>query len=391
MPLNIVDYLKFFYYSFFRSKGTPGSLSLKRFFLLVFLFFAYPIWNVYIRLGYYLDRIFFSDFKQGQYRDPVFIVGNYRSGSTFFHRLLLRDQQSTCLKAWEIYFSPAIIQRQFLRLINRISRLIGNPVVKFINAFDRSLNDIYSMHRTGLFTYEQDSQLFYHSWSSYNLFAVFPYPELVKKYIYYDQQVPEKQRKKEFTYYRNALKRHMYLHPEKQYVSKNPDFSPAVETLLDFFPNAKFINIVRPPEQMFPSTVNLWANNWRAYGSPVEAYPLVDILQEHARHWYQYPHDRLSDLPSDRYQVVEFEKLVADPKKEIKRIYDQFGFVLTPDYQIILDEETILARNFNGGNNYSLSEMNLDKDQIIQDFKPVLENYDLNLPLKEELLKQFEG
>jgi len=384
MPFNIRYYLTCFYYSFFRSKGTPGKLSVKRIFLLLFLFFAYPIWNTYIRLGYYLDNLFFSEYKQVLYSDPVFIIGNYRSGSTFLHRLLLRDQQFTCLKAWEIYFSHAITQRWFIRLLNRISRRIGNPLGKFVDAFDRSLNGIYAMHKTGMFTYEQDSQVFYHSWSSFNLFAAFPFPELAKKYIYYDQKVPETQRRKEFTYYRDVLKRQMFLHPGKQYISKNPDFSPAIETIKEFFPNAKFINLVRPAEQMIPSTINLWANNWRAYGSPEESYPLVDTLQEHAKHWYQYPHERLSKLPPDRYLVVDFERLVSNPKREIERIYKQFGFEFSDEYHKIMEEETIKSRNFAGGNPYPLTEMGLDIEELKQQYKPILDGYNLNLPVRED-------
>ncbi|MGB2955998.1 MAG: sulfotransferase [Anaerolineales bacterium] len=384
MPFNIRYYLTYFYYSFFRSKGTPGKLSVKRIFLLLFLFFAYPIWNIYIRLGYYLDNLFFSEFKQVQYSDPVFIIGNYRSGSTFLHRLLLRDQQFTCLKAWEIYFSPAITQRWFIRLLNRISRRIGNPIGKFVAAFDQSLNGIYAMHETGMFTFEQDSQVFYHSWSSYNLFAPFPFPELAQKYIYYDQKVPETRRRKEFTYYRDVLKRQLFLNPGKQYISKNPDFSPAVETIKEFFPNAKFINLVRPPEQMIPSTVNLWANNWRAYGSPEELFPLVDTLQEHVKHWYQYPHQRLSSLPSDRYLVVDFERLVSNPKREIERIYQQFGFEFSAEYHKIMEEETIKSRNFTSGNSYSLPEMGLDIEELKQQYKPILESYNLNLQGRED-------
>ena len=357
---------------------------MKRIFLLLFLFFAYPIWNIYIRLGYYLDNLFFSEYKQVLYPDPVFIIGNYRSGSTFLHRLLLRDQQFTCLKAWEIYFSPAITQRWFIRLLNRISRRIGNPIGKLVDAFDRSLNDIYAMHKTGMFTYEQDSQVFYHSWSSYNLFAAFPFPELAKKYIYYDQKVPEAQRRKQFTYYRDVLKRQMFLHPGKQYISKNPDFSPAVETIKEIFPNAKFINLVRSAEQMIPSTVNLWANNWRAYGSPEESYPLVDTLQEHAKHWYQYPHQRLSKLPPDRYLVVDFERLISNPKREIERIYEQFGFEFSDEYHKIMEEETIKSRNFTGGNSYSLTEMGLDIEELKQQYKPILDGYNLNLPDRED-------
>ena len=259
MPFNFRLYLIDFYYSLFRSKGTPARLSKKRVFLLLFLFFCYPLWNIYIRIGYFLDVVSFPQFKNITSPDPVFIIGNYRSGSTFFHRLLLRDDQFTCLKAWEIYFAPALVHRSVIRFILRVSKLIGSPVQKAVAAFDQMMNDIYTMHKTGLYTYEQDSQLFYHTWSSYNIFAISPFPELARRYIYYDQNVPKKERVKQFGYYRDVLKRHLYIHPDRIYLAKNPDFSPAVETLLETFPNAKFINLVRPPEQMIPSSINLWA------------------------------------------------------------------------------------------------------------------------------------
>ncbi|MCK4800703.1 MAG: sulfotransferase [Anaerolineales bacterium] len=384
MPFNIRDYLTYYYYSFFRSKGTPGRLSAKRIFLLVFLFFVYPIWNSYIRLGFYLDKVFFPEIIQSLDPAPIFIVGNYRSGSTFLHRLLLRDDRNTCLKAWEIYFAPAITHRKFLRLINRISRLIGNPVERFVNAFDKSLNDIYSMHKTGLFTYEQDSQLFYHIWSSYNLFAIFPFPDLSKRYIYYDQAIPKNKRIKDFTYYQSVLRRHQSLHPGKRYISKNPDFSPAVETLQEMFPNAIFINLVRPPGQTIPSTINLWASNWRAYGSPKESYPLMDILKEKTKHWYRYPQERLSKLPPDRYQVVDFNRFVNNPIKEIERVYAQFGFDLSEEYKTILEEETTNARYYMGNNHYPLLEMGLDIEELKQEYDPVLQDYNLEFPLQEE-------
>ena len=370
MPFNIQLYLRCFFLSIFRSKGTPGRLSIKRLFLVLFLFFAFPIWNLYIRLGYALDKIFFPGYQKTSFPDPVFVVGNYRSGSTFFHRLLLRDPQFTCMKAWEIYFAPALSHRKFLRLVLKISARIGSPAQRFIKWFDKSLNDIYSMHKTGMYTYEQDSQLFYHVWSSYNIFAVFPFVEVAKQFIYYDQQVPKERRKKDFTYYTEILRRHMSLHPGKRYVAKNPDFSPAVGTLLDFFPNAKFINLVRPPEGMIPSLLNLWASNFKAYGSPSEPYPMKDTLLEKARHWYSYPHSQLSNLPPDRYQVVDFRRFISNPKEVIEDIFDQFGFEITEEYQDILLAETINARQYSN-HRYSPSEMGIDLERIKEDFGPI--------------------
>jgi hypothetical protein len=372
MPFNIGLYFRSFYISIFHSKGTPGRLSPKRLFLVLFLFFAFPIWNLYIRLGYALDKVLFPGYKSATFPDPVFIIGNYRSGSTFFHRLLLRDPQFTCLKVWEIYFAPALTHRKFLRLILRISARIGSPAQKFISWFDKSLNEIYSMHKTGMYTFEQDSQLFYHTWSSYNLFAIFPFPELAKQFIYYDQLVPEDRRNKDFTYYTDVLKRHMFVHPGKGYIAKNPDFSPAVETLMEFFPNAKFINIVRPPEGMIPSLVNLWASNFKAYGSPSEPYPLIDILLEKARHWYSYPHTRLMNLPPDRYQVVDFIRFIGNPKEVIEDIYKHFGYQMTEEYQEILAAETIKARQYSN-HRYCPSDMGIDLESIKEDFAPVIE------------------
>ena len=377
MPFNIRQYLRDFYYSLFRSGGTPARLSAKRVLILIFLFFAFPIWNLYIRIGYFLDRFLYPDLKHLYTTDPVFIIGNYRSGSTFFHRLLLRDSQFTCLKAWEIYFAPALSHRKLIRFILKISSKIGNPVQKGVQAFDHLLNEIYPMHKTGLYTYEQDSQVFYHTWSSFNVFAIFAFPELARRYIYYDQAVPDRERTRQFEYYQNVLTRHIYNHPGKRYLSKNPDFSPAVETILRQFPNAKFINLVRPPEEMLPSSVNLWASNWRAYGTPEEEFPYIDVVKEYARHWYYYPNKILSRLGSDQYQVVYFHQLISDPKTEIIRVYKELGLDLSEEMLSILDDEDLSSRKKYGG--YPLEEMGLDGAGINAEFAPTLEDYNLEL------------
>jgi hypothetical protein len=376
MPFNFRLYLTDFYYSLFRSGGTPARLSLKRISLLVFLFFAFPIWNIYIRFGYALDKILFPDLKHLYTPDPIFIIGNYRSGSTFFHRLLLQDSQFTCLKAWEIYFAPALSHRKMIRFMLRISARIGSPLQKAIEAFDGLLNEIYPMHKTGLYTYEQDSQLFYHTWSSFNIFAVFAFPELARRYIYYDQTVPVKERRKQFEYYRNVINRHLYNHPGKRYLSKNPDFSPAVETLLEQFPNARFINLIRAPEEMLPSAINLWASNWKAYGSPGEEYPYQEVIKEYARHWYYYPHKILSSLEADRYQVVKFHDLIHDPKSEVLRIYKEFGLDVNEEILQVLEDQSIVSRKEYGG--YPLEAMGLDEDELKEEFSPILEEYRLD-------------
>ncbi len=60
-----------------------------------------------------LDDIFFREYREIVVKQPLFIVGYPRSGTTFLHRLCARDSQTfTSLRMWEILFAPSITQKK---------------------------------------------------------------------------------------------------------------------------------------------------------------------------------------------------------------------------------------------------------------------------------------
>jgi len=374
MKLNLKLYLKTFWVSFFKSENTPGRLTLKRFFILLFIFLAYPIWHFSLRFAYGLDNLFFPDHKNQSIEKPIFIVGNFRSGTTLLHRTLAKDPRFTGMKAWEIYVAPSIVQRKLIHWLMKFNRMLGNPVQKLINLFEKALKNYSYMHKTGLNEIEEDSQVFLHVWSSYDLFAFFPFPELIRNYIYYDDQVPQEQKDQDMTYYQEVLKRHIYSQNGKQYISKSPSYSPKVRTLHEKFPDAKFINLVRSPRRVIPSSVSMFSNHWKTYGDPEGEYPQPgpEVIREQAKHWYIYPHQYLKNLPPDQYILVRYQDLVANPKTTVEAIYQRFGISITPEYQDILDIETEKAKKFTSHHQYSLQEMGLDVQIIDQEFEEVI-------------------
>ena len=375
MVENIQDYFQYLYTSFFESGNTPGRLTGRRLGVIGFVFLVYPLWVVYLGVGYLLDEIFFRGYHRRELEEPIFIIGNFRSGTTFLHRLLLEDEQNTGIRTWEIYFAPSVSYRKLIDWVRKVSRMIGSPIRWLVNRFDESLNEYSYMHKTGMRQFEEDSHLFYHLWSSYNLFALFPFPKFARKYIYYDQLVSPARRRFESSYYRNLIKRHLHFHGGGRYISKNPDFSPMVRTLLEQFPDAKFINIIRDPRRVVPSTINMWANHWHTFGNPEEAYPLQDTLLDHIKHWYRYPHEVLKDLPDDRYAVIYFEDFVADPQKEIEYLYNRFEMEVSPEFRDILAFQTQRSRNYRSNHNYSLDKIGLDPEVISREISPLLEIY----------------
>jgi len=374
MKFNLKLYLQTFWVSFFKSEGTPGRLTPKRFFILTLIFLLYPLYHFSIRLAYGLDQLFYPQHMDQEVEKPIFIVGNFRSGTTLLHRLLAKDPRFTGMKTWEIYVAPTITQRKVIRWLMKINRMIGNPLQKIISRFEKSLAQYSYMHKARLDEIEEDSQVLLQIWSTYHLFAFFPFPELVRSFIYYDEEIPEEQKEREMGYYREIIKRHIYANNGKRFISKNPSFSPKVKTLHQKFPDAKFINLVRSPLRAIPSAVSMFSNHWRTYGEPNEEYPqsATEVIKEQAKHWYIYPHQYLKKLPSDQYGMVHYRDLVWDPKATIEHIYERFGIEMTEEYRQVLIRESEKAKKFKSKHMYSMQDMGLNQEAIEQEFDDAL-------------------
>lgn len=379
MRINLKLYFKTMWVSFFRSEGTPGRITPKRFFILVLIFLLYPLWHLSIRFAYHLDKIFYPHLEEQDIEQPVFIVGNFRSGTTLLHRLLVKDERFTGMTTWEIFLAPSIIQRNILRWIMKVNRLIGSPIQKIIGLFENNLKEYADIHPTGLNEVEEDGHLFLQTWSTYNLFAIFPFPELIQNYIYYDQDVPESQKEMDMAHYQEVLKRHLFVNRGKRYISKSPTYSPKVRTLHQKFPDAKFINLVRSPLSVIPSSVNMFSKHWQLFCEPDEEYPHTapDVIREQAKYWYLYPHQYLKKLPSDQYVMVRYKDLVADPETVITNIYKRFGIEMTPEYRKVLRAEAEKAKHFKSRHHYSMQKMGLNSKRLKKEFAAAIREYQL--------------
>ncbi len=382
MKLNLKLFFKTIWYSLFKAEGTPGRLTPKRLLVLTIIFFLYPIWHISIRLAYGLDMLFYPQLQSQKIEKPIFIVGNFRSGTTLLHRLLAKDDRFTGMKAWEIFLAPSITQRKLVHWLMKINHMIGNPIGKIIASFEKALKAYSYMHPTGLNKIEEDGHIFLHTWSTYNLFAFFPFPDLFRQYIYYDEKVSEEQKELDMAYYEEVLQRHIYANNGKRYISKSPTYSAKVKTLHKKFPDAKFINLVRSPLRVIPSSISMFSNHWKTYGEPETDYPqpAKNVMREQAKHWYIHPHQYLKKLPPDQYVMVSFRDLVKNPKKVIENIYKQFEIQMTREYQQILIEETEKAKQFSTNHSYSLQAMGLNRNTLSEEFNPIIRIFGMEMP-----------
>jgi omega-hydroxy-beta-dihydromenaquinone-9 sulfotransferase len=114
----------------------------------------------------------------------------------------------------------------------------------------------------------------------------------------------------------------------RRIVLKSPTHTARVRTILEVFPDAKFIHIVRDPLVVFPSTVRLWRSLSEVQGFQI---PRDDtgwmertVLDNFVRMYECFEQDR-ELIPPGRLVDIRFEDLVADPVGQMKQVYQRLG------------------------------------------------------------------
>ena len=392
------DFKHFFqhqYHSFFNTEGTHMRLTWKRIQVLMVFYLFFPIVEFFTWIGFGLDEIFFPKYKELPVKQPVFVIGNYRSGTTFLHRLMAMDKKSfTAMAGWEIFIAPSITQRKFFRALVALDKVLGGHMV---NAFDRFwqryVQDNVDFHQLGVREPEEDEGILAHIWSGiipWNLFPVMK--DGVPEYATFDSSLSEKEKTRVMEFYKRCVQRHMFTHGEStHYLSKSPSFSGKVDALYKTFPDAKIVYLIRNPMQMVPSQINMWAFKWNVTLSPLDEYPYQDKVLEMIKYWYQHPLERLAEAPANSYKIVLFDDLTADPEGVVRELYEHFGFEMGPKFARKLHRTSARSiRRSQKVNNkrHVLAGMGLSTLRLIKEFPEVFKRFHFVSPERKQLKQQ---
>jgi len=341
---------------------------------LAFIVF-YPLLELTVWLGFAIDAVFFRRYRDERVAAPVFIIGNFRSGTTFLHRLLARDAgRFSSMRMWEILFAPSISQRRLVQAAIAIERRLGSPLARLLARIERRWHQLHVMHRVSLNEPEEDEYLLLHIFSALTVGLSSGLLDQARPYAFFDSALPPARRRRIMAFYKRCVQRHLRAHDagSKHYLAKNPALTPKLATVLEHFPDAKFILMVRDPLEVIPSFLSLMEFSWRAIGIPTGGHEQRDFLLEMQRHWYRHPLDATGVLPASQFAVVDYEALMADPRRAIDSVYEQFGFAMTPDFAATLREETARASGYRSPHEYDLDRLGLDRDRIAAEFADVV-------------------
>ncbi len=244
--------------------------------------------------------------------DPIFIIGHWRSGTTLLHELLILDPRHTYADTYEC-FAPNhfLISGWLIRPTIGILLPSRRPIDNMSAGWDRPQEDEFAMCNMGV--------------PSPYLSLIFPnHSPQNQEYFELADVPPEKLAlwKRKLLWFLKCIT----MRRPKRIVLKSPPHTFRIKVLLEMFPRARFIHIIRDPYVVFPSTVNLWKRLSRDQGAQV---PRYEGLEEHVfdtftRMYEVFERDRHLIDPA-RFCEVRYDDLVKDPVGQMRTVYEQLS------------------------------------------------------------------
>ncbi len=328
----------------------------------LFLVFQLTHWFFFL-----LDELLFPGYRQVKIKQPVFIVGIPRSGTTFLYRTLARDRRFTVTQTWECLFAPSITQRYIFKFAARIFQPLFKPRNKQKRVFFKKMADI---HKLGPTEPEEDFLFFLPLISCFILIIFFPHVRKIWDLAYFDK-MPAQKRQLLMAFYGRCVQKHLYFHGTGyRYLSKNPSFTPFVKSLNEKFPHALFVGCTRTPLEAVPSQFSSLEPALKLTG-PVGVPGFFQTRLIDVMHFYYSQFNVFFNAGNHKCLTVEMQNLRAKLYQTIERIYHLAGLQMRQEFRLYIKELSRKNKSYKSRHNYALEKYHLDIDVIEQKFADV--------------------
>jgi len=272
---------------------------------------------------------------------PVFIIGHWRSGTTHLHNLMCQDKNFGYVSTFQA-MAPGFCMVGDKRIKSALATLARKR-------YPTRLIDNIPL----TFDAPQEDEFALATLSPYSFVHAFTFPKqaasFFKRYVLFEG-ISEAVRAKWVRTYLAILRKATLRNGGRRLVSKNCGHSARIRTVLDLFPDAKFIFIHRDPYEVLLSTVHMHktviprSQLQDADPAQIEA----RVLQFYAQLMQRYLAER-SLIPAGNLVEVRFEALEASPLDQLRNIYEALelpGFdAAEQDFRVYIDSVSDYKKN----------------------------------------------
>lgn len=248
--------------------------------------------------------------NQAVNNEPVFILGHWRSGTTFVHNVLAHDKHFGYTTTYQTVFPHLMLWGQpFFKKTMSWLMPDKRPTDNMELNVDLPQEEEFAL--SNMFPYS-----YYNFW-----FLPQNMLEYCDKYLTMEQATAaEKQAFK--TTFLKLIKTSLWNTKGEQFLSKNPPHTGHIREILEMFPHAKFIYLIRNPYTVFESTRSFFRNTIQPLklqnisNEELEA----NIIEVYKRLYQRYEEDKQL-IPAGNLIEIKFEDYEKDALAVTEKIY----------------------------------------------------------------------
>src|SRR6266540_1085106 len=315
------------------------------------------------RLFIQRDRKAHPSIVRQEIREPLFIVGLPRSGTTVLHTLLALDPDHRVPLTWEVMTpSPPTCDNEKRRIQRAISSC---------NCFNWLAPTFRQVHPVGAELPQECVSLMAPTFMSDQFDAMYYVPSYRAWFFRQDLRPA-------YEYHRRFLQHLQVRRGAHRWILKAPTHMFAMPSLLSVYPDALFVQTHRTPVDSMASVSSLVTILRSAFSDAVDSFT---VSREAIHYWSETMKKFLNErdqLPNNRICDVDYHEISRDPIAAVRRIYARFGWSLSREAeQRMRVLVTNHAQRQPGNHRYHLSDFGSSAVEVLGAFEAYCKRFGL--------------
>ena len=325
--------------------------------------------RITVVVGQVLDHLFFWSVRK-PLSNPIIIVGNPRSGTTFLLRFLIKQQIGSGSQLWQTLYPSMLIQK------------LVKPFLPLMEKISPARHHSTEAHKTSLTSVETDdvSLLFRYldGFFLYGFFLTFDDDDL---FHWVDPKIRDTS-KRDFEWFESTWKRNLISNKSTRYIGKLFSLSSNLPSFQKQYEDAKILYMIRDPLSVIPSGLSLVTgvldkkfDFWSLESDTKKRFinrlylALVELLKRFHQDWVN------NKIDKEKVMIIRFDFMMNNFESLMDDIIDflniQRNDQLLKDIQHTAEKQ----REYQSGHKYDLEKFGLSENQIKNDCKEIYQTF----------------